>query len=92
MSASIEAAVTEYIKDEILAHSGRQEPDLDEETSLFRKGIIDSFGLFTLASFLEERFSISVGDEDLVPENFDTIAKIAAFVSLRQGATRVEKP
>lgn len=88
---SIEAAVTEYITTEILVPSGRQTEDLDVETSLFRRGIIDSFGLFTLASFLEQRFSIVVGDEDMVPENFDTISRIASFVTRRQGAAGVEK-
>lgn len=89
---SIEAAVTEYITTEILAHSGRQDEDLNSETSLFRRGIIDSFGIFTLAAFLEERFSIVVGDEDMVPENFDSISRISAFVARRQGAARVEDP
>lgn len=89
---SIEAAVTDYIRAEILEPSGRRADDVDADTSLFRRGIIDSFGVFTLASFLEERFLIVVGDEDMVPENFDSISRIASFVARRQRAAGVEKP
>lgn len=88
---SVEAAITDFIVNEVLAPSGRGAGDLGPDTSLFRTGVIDSFGLFALASFVEERFGVAVGDEDLVPENFDTIARIVRFVAGRQGSPAVDQ-
>ncbi len=52
-------------------------PDED----LLANGIIDSHGLMELVGFIEQRYRISVADEDLVPENFQSLEHIAAFVA-----------
>jgi acyl carrier protein len=52
-------------------------PDED----LLANGIIDSHGLMELVGFIEQRYRISVADEDLVPENFQSLQHIAAFVA-----------
>ena len=51
--------------------------------ALLESGILDSQGVLELVSFLEERFSIIVSDDELVPENFQTIDRIVAFVESR---------
>lgn len=51
-----------------------------DDEPLFESGIIDSLGVLQLVSFIEDRFGIHVEDEDLVPENFDTIKRIVEFV------------
>jgi acyl carrier protein len=51
----------------------------DEEPFL-RSGIIDSMGMLQLVTFLQERFGIAIVDEELVPENLDSVARAAAFV------------
>jgi acyl carrier protein len=53
---------------------------LDENESLLEKGIIDSVKMIELISFLEEKYGIKVDDDDLYPENFDTIAAIENYV------------
>lgn len=53
---------------------------LEDEVSLLDTGIIDSTGVLELVSFIEEEFGIEVKDEELVPENLDSLAKIAAFI------------
>lgn len=58
---------------------------LKEDTSFLEGGIIDSTGILELVSFLEEKFGISVADEELVPENLDSIANVVAYLS-RKGA------
>jgi len=50
-----------------------------EDESLLEKGIIDSTGVLELVAFLESRFGIKVEDEELIPENLDTIANIKAY-------------
>jgi acyl carrier protein len=88
---SVEEVVKEFITTEIVAPSGREVGELGLDTSLFRTSVIDSFGLFALAAFLEDRFGIKVGDEDLVPENFDSIARIAHFVAAKGGVAPVDQ-
>jgi acyl carrier protein len=88
---SVEDVVKDFIATEIVAPSGREVGELGPDTSLFRTGVVDSFGLFTLSSFLEDRFGIAVGDEDLVPENFDSIARIARFVATKGGVAPVDQ-
>jgi acyl carrier protein len=56
---------------------------LDENESLIEGGIIDSLGLVEIIGYIENTYDIVVGEEDLVPENFDTLAAIQAFISNR---------
>ena len=53
---------------------------LKENTSFLEEGIIDSTGILELVSFLEEEFSISVDDEELIPENLDSIKNVVAYL------------
>lgn len=52
-----------------------------DSDSLLDAGIVDSLGILDIVAHLEERFGITVGDEDLNPENFDTVDALAAFVA-----------
>ena len=54
--------------------------DLKNEASLLDEGIIDSTGILELVAFLEEQFSIRIEDEEMIPENLDSIDHIAEFV------------
>ena len=58
--------------------------DLQGETSFLDNGIIDSTGIIELVSYVEKSFNINVDDEDIVPENFDSIQKIAAYIMRRK--------
>ena len=58
--------------------------NLENNTSFLDEGIIDSTGILELVSFLEEEFSIIVEDEELIPENLDSISKIAEYVQRKQ--------
>ena len=53
---------------------------LKDDTSFLDEGIIDSTGILELVSFLEEEFSISVEDEELIPENLDSIVNVVAYL------------
>ena len=54
---------------------------LADEASLLEQGIIDSTGVLELTAFLEEKFKITVADDELLPENLDTIANLDAYVT-----------
>ena len=53
---------------------------LKDETSFLEEGIIDSTGILELVTFLEDKFSITVEDEELVPENLDSINNVTTFL------------
>lgn len=59
---------------------GKDGNTLGDDESLFETGIIDSLGVLQLVCFIEERFNVQVEDEELIPENFETINKLKDFV------------
>jgi acyl carrier protein len=61
--------------------------DLGDDTSFLESGMIDSLGMAQLVAFVEERFDLRIADEELLPENLDSVARIAAFVE-RKRSTR----
>lgn len=53
---------------------------LKDDTSFLEEGIIDSTGVLELVTFLEEEFEIEVNDEELIPENLDSINNVTAYL------------
>lgn len=62
---------------------------LNDDSSFLEEGIIDSTGVLELITFLEEEFSIKVNDEELIPENLDSIQCIIAFLQKKMQNTTV---
>lgn len=56
---------------------------LDPGASLLEAGVIDSTGVLELLSFIESEFDLVVPDEDLVPENFDSLDAIGRYIAER---------
>lgn len=54
--------------------------DLSNDASLLDEGIVDSTGVLELVLFVEERFSIEVMDNEIVPDNFDSVNRLAAYI------------
>lgn len=54
---------------------------LGNDTSFLEQGIIDSTGVLELVEWLEKTFSIKVEDEELVPENLDSVNRLAQFIA-----------
>ena len=84
-----EQQIRDYIVDNfLLGDSG----GLDDGQSLLESGVIDSTGVMELALFVEEAFGIKVEDRDFVPENFDSIRNLAAFVGRKEAARDAAAP
>ncbi|MBN1828335.1 MAG: acyl carrier protein [Deltaproteobacteria bacterium] len=75
---SIRNRVQEFIEGRFLAGSGLDKVKPDD--SLLEKGIIDSTGILEVIDFLEETFQIRIMDEELVPDNLDSINKVVGFI------------
>ena len=60
---------------------GKQDTPLANGDSLLELGIIDSTGVLELVSFLEQKYGFTIQDEELVPENLDSIDRLVRFVT-----------
>lgn len=74
----LKSEIRQFIVDNFLY--GRDDDTLGDEVSFLGKGIIDSTGILELVSFVEEKYSISIDDEELIPDNFDSLNKLSSFV------------
>jgi acyl carrier protein len=70
--------VEKFLLTEIAADLGKQTLDPDED--LLEQRVIDSMGILKLVVFLEKTHNIKVLDEDIVPENFQSLNSMARFV------------
>jgi acyl carrier protein len=83
MSTPRRAQIRQYIEDNFLF---REDIDAIGDTdSLLDAGLIDSTGILELVAYLESQFAIVVADQDIVPENLDSIERIDAYVARCQG-------
>lgn len=57
---------------------------LEDDVSFLEEGIIDSTGILELITFLEEDFSIEIDDEEMIPENLDSINNLIAFLNKKK--------
>ena len=57
---------------------------IDPDVSLMETGIIDSTGILELIDFLEEKFDIKIENEDISPQNLDSLRNISAFVERKK--------
>jgi acyl carrier protein len=62
---------------------------LSDEVSLLENGIIDSTGVLEVITFIEGTYGVAVEDDEMVPDNLDSIAHIAAFVARKQAASQI---
>lgn len=60
------------------------EAQLDNTTSFLDQGIIDSTGVLELVEWIEEQYGFTVEDEELVPENLDSVVNLASFISRKR--------
>lgn len=58
----------------------KSENQIDDEDSLLETGIVDSVGMLELVSFIEEEYSIKVEEDDLMPENFESLTAVQDYV------------
>jgi len=77
-----ETVIRSYIEKNILFSNS--ECMHGDDVSFLDEGIIDSMNVMELVMFIERQFGVEVADEDIVPDNFDSVSKIAAFVRRKE--------
>ena len=74
---SVESEIRKFIEEHFIVEG---DDHLIDEDSLLEKGIIDSTGVLELVAFIEETYKFKIQDEELVPENLDSIKNISKFI------------
>jgi acyl carrier protein len=84
MEAQVRDEVTKFVVTNFLFGDAERAPL--ETDSLVEGGIIDSTGVLELIEFIESRFGIEVAEVETVPENLDSIARMAQFITRKQAS------
>lgn len=74
----LQEVISEYIQDEYLEDG--DETGLENDTPLISSGIVDSFSMVSLKTFLESHYNIQIPDNRATPQAFDSINSIVALV------------
>lgn len=84
MSEPMHETIRQFILENYLFTDDTSQLALDD--SLLGRGIVDSTGMLEIIMFIEEQLGVKVRDEDMVPENLDSVNRIAAYVTSRRKA------
>jgi acyl carrier protein len=76
--SEVKARLREFVSGNFLL--GKSSSELSDTDSFLESGIVDSTGILEFVGYLQETWGIEVADEELLPENFDSISNLAAFV------------
>jgi len=82
MSDALTDQIRDFILENYLFTSDTSAIGLDD--SLLGRGIVDSTGMLEIIFFIEEQLGVKVKDEEMIPDNLDSVSKIAAFVSSKR--------
>lgn len=77
----IEEKIRKYLAENILFE---EEFPYSNDTSFSELGVIDSNSIMELVFFVEEEFKITMSDNDLRPQNFDSVANVATYIRSKQ--------
>ncbi len=80
---AVEATLREFVSRNFYVPDGQV---LGRDESLLDQGIVDSTGILEVVLFLEESYGIEVDDDEIIPENLETLAALAAFVERKRTA------
>ena len=79
----LRAQLRQFIEDTFLM--GVREP-LADDASFLEHHVLDSTGFLELIAFLEDRYAIKIADDEMVPENLDSLDSLVAFVGRKRAA------
>lgn len=85
--ADFRSELRSFITEHFLSKAGL--PSFGDKESFMEKGIIDSTGVLELLEFIEEKFGVRVEDEEIVPDNLDSLDKVVAFLSRKTSHARL---
>jgi acyl carrier protein len=84
---TLKSQVRQYVMDNFLMGSG---PELGDDDSFMGSHVLDSVGVLELISFLEQTFGIKVKDEEMLPENLDSLTSIGRYLERKLAGAAAE--
>ncbi len=57
----------------------------DDDTSFLQSGVVDSTGVMELVTYVEKEFGVTVGPQEIVPDNFDSVNNLVGFLQRKKG-------
>lgn len=84
----IQQEIETFIRENFLL--GMSNRRLNPEDSFMGQGIVDSTGILELVSFIEKTYGFKVRDEEMMPENLDSVHNVVAFINSKHGAPAEE--
>jgi acyl carrier protein len=75
---SVGEQVRDFVHENFLF--GDRNVTFDNSDSFIEKGIVDSTGVLELVSFVEDRFNFTIHDEEIIPDNLDSIKNLTSFI------------
>jgi acyl carrier protein len=60
--------------------------DLGDDSSFLERNLLDSTGVLELVAFIEESYGFKVGDDEIIPDNLDSVSLVAAYIARKQAA------
>jgi acyl carrier protein len=83
--------IRRQVRDYLVSSFYVAEPEaLADSASLLKNGIIDETGMLEMVAFLESTFGVKIDDEEIAPQNLDSIARVAAFVCRKKAAAEAD--
>ena len=76
--SAVKDELRQFIIDNFMV--GNEDEDISDSDSFMEKGIVDSTGVLELASFVEEKYEFSIEDDEMLPENLDSIDNLSKFI------------
>jgi acyl carrier protein len=90
MNSEIESQLRDYVARNILFEEG--DLALADDASLIAEGVVDSIGVMELAEYVTRQFGFEVPLKDILPANFDSIARLACYVRRRLAEENKSRP
>ena len=82
---NVESEIRNFILENFIFDQNKG--DLENDASFLDEGIIDSTGMLELVAFIEDTYGIHVEDEELIPENLDSVNNVVSFIEKKLGSS-----
>ncbi|MBI1178650.1 acyl carrier protein [bacterium] len=87
--SNMQQSIRDYIVETFLFG---QDDGFGNDDSFLEKGIIDSTGVLELVTHLESTYGVTVSDDELIPENLDSLSAVCTYVTRKQSASTTSAP
>ncbi len=81
--ADLKVAVRKYLTDNLVLAGGLA--DLKDDSSFLERNLLDSTGVLELVAFIEDTYDFKVADDEIVPDNLDSVNVVAAYIARKRG-------